>query len=102
MSEVRSGETVFVGIDLAWGPRNRTGVVVAAGGSVVDSRTVVSDDQICDWLDPYMGCPMLVAVDAPLIVRNPAGTSRSSARKISKGFGACHARAHSVHRGLAA
>jgi predicted RNase H-like nuclease len=102
MSEVRGWETVFVGIDLAWGPRNRTGVVAAAGGSVVDSRTVVSDDQICDWLDPYMGCPVLVAVDAPLIVRNPAGSGRPCDRKISKVFGASHAGAHSANLGLAA
>ena len=102
MSKVRGWETVFVGIDLAWGPRNRTGVVAAAGGSVVDSRTVVSDDQICDWLDPYMGCPVLVAIDAPLIVRNPAGTSRPCDRKISKVFGASHAGAHSANLGLAA
>jgi predicted RNase H-like nuclease len=102
MSEVRGGETVFVGIDLAWGPTNRTGVVAAAGGSVVDSRTVLSDDQICDWLEPYMGGPVLVAVDAPLIVRNPAGTSRPCDRKISKVFGASHAGAHSANLGLAA
>jgi predicted RNase H-like nuclease len=102
MSEVRDRETVFVGIDLAWGPRNRTGVVAAAGGSVVDSRTMVSDDQICDWMDSYMGCPVLVAVDAPLIVRNPAGTSRPCDRKISKVFSASHAGAHSANLGLAA
>lgn len=99
---MRGSETVFVGIDLAWGPRNRTGVVAAAGGSVVDSRTVVSDDQICDWLVPYMGFPVLVAVDAPLIVRNPTGTSRPCDRKISKVFGASHAGAHSANVGLAA
>jgi predicted RNase H-like nuclease len=102
MSEGRGSEMVFVGIDLAWGSRNRTGVVAAAGGSVVDSRTVVSDDQICDWLDPYMGCPVLVAVDAPLIVRNPAGTSRPCDRKISMVFGASQAGAHSANLGFAA
>ena len=102
MSELRGSEMVFVGIDLAWGARNRTGVVAAAGGSVVDSRSVVSDDQICDCLDPYMGCPVLVAVDAPLVVRNPAGTSRPCDRKISRVFGATQAGAHSANLGLAA
>jgi predicted RNase H-like nuclease len=102
MSEVRGAETVFVGIDLAWGQRNRTGVVAAAGGSIVDSRTLVSDDQICDWMKTYMSCPVLVAVDAPLIVRNPTGTSRPCDRKISKVFGASHAGAHSANLGLAA
>ena len=102
MREVRGLETVFVGIDLAWGSRNRTGVVAAAGGRVVDSRTVVSDDQICDWLAPYLAGPVLVAVDAPLIVRNPAGTSRPCDRRISKVFGASHAGAHSANLGLAA
>ena len=98
---MRGGETVFIGLDLAWGPRNRTGWSRQPAG-VVDSRTVVSDDQICDWLEPYIGCPVLVAVDAPLIVRNPAGTSRPCDRKISKVFGASHAGAHSANLGLAA
>jgi len=52
MSEARDGETVFVGIDLAWGQKNRTGVVAVAGGAVVNSGTLVSDDQICHWLNP--------------------------------------------------
>jgi predicted RNase H-like nuclease len=102
MSEVRAWENVFVGIDLAWGSKNRTGLVAATGGRVVDSRTVVSDDQICDWLDPYLAGPVLVAIDAPLIVRNPAGTSRPCDRKISKVFGSSHAGAHSANLGLAA
>ncbi len=102
VSEARGGQTVFVGIDLAWGPKNRTGVVAVVGGAVVNSQTLVSDDQICDWLDPYMAGPVLVAVDAPLIVRNPAGTSRPCDRKISKVFGGRHAGAHSANLGLAA
>jgi len=102
MSAAREGETVFVGMDLAWGPKNRTGVVVVAGGAVLDSWTLVSDDQICDWLNPYMAGPVLVAVDAPLIVRNPAGTSRPCDRRISKVFGGSHAGAHSANLGLAA
>jgi len=102
MSEARDGETVFVGIDLAWGQKNRTGVVAVAGGAVVNSRTLVSDDQICDWLSAYLAGPVLVAVDAPLIVRNPAGTSRPCDRKISRVFGGSQAGAHSANLGLAA
>ena len=91
----------FIGMDLAWVPRHRTGLAVAIDGHVGDSTTVVTDDDICDWLEPHLHGPALIAVDAPLIVRNPAGTSRRCDRAITSVFGSNHAGAHSANLGIA-
>lgn len=88
-------------MDLAWVARHRTGLAAAVDGHVVDSTTVVTDDQICAWLEPHLRGPALVAVDAPLIVRNAAGTSRRCDRAITSVFGASHAGAHSANLGIA-
>jgi len=92
----------FIGVDLAWGARQRTGLAVAVDGHVVDSTSVVDDDEICAWLEPHLRGPALVAVDAPLIVRNAAGTSRPCDRTITSVFGSSHAGAHSANLGIAA
>ncbi len=70
--------TLFVGIDLAWAPRNRTGLaVVDAGGRLVASSSVRSDDDIDAWLAEHAPAPAVVGVDAPLIVPNPTGQRRA-------------------------
>ena len=88
-------------MDLAWLARHRTGLAAVIDGHVVDSTTVVTDDEICAWLEPHLHGPALVAVDAPLIVRNPAGTSRRCDRAITSVFGSSHAGAHSANLGIA-
>jgi predicted RNase H-like nuclease len=65
------------------------------------STTVVTDDEICAWLEPHLRGPALVAVDAPLIVRNAAGTSRHCDRVITSVFGSSHAGTHSANLGIA-
>lgn len=91
----------FVGIDLAWGSKNRTGLCALENGRVLDSATVTSDDEIVSWLEPHTTAGVLVAVDAPLIVRNPGGTARPCDRLITTVFGRHHAGAHAANLGLA-
>ena len=63
----------FVGIDLAWGDRNPTGLAVLDdGGRLLHVETVRTDEEIVAALAPYDG-PVLVAFDAPLVVTNPTG-----------------------------
>jgi predicted RNase H-like nuclease len=92
----------FVGVDLAWGARNRSGLCALENGRVLASATVRSDDEIVSWLEPHTNAGILVAVDAPLIVRNPAGTARACDRLITTVFGRYHAGAHAANLGLAA
>ena len=76
----------FVGIDLAWGEREPTGLAVLdADGQLVHVSAVRTDDEIAEQLAPYVGGPCLVGVDAPLIVTNPTG-SRPAEKQLSKDF----------------
>jgi predicted RNase H-like nuclease len=91
----------FVGVDLAWGPNGGTGICVASAERVIDSSLVRSDDEIISWLEPHVAGPCIVAVDAPLIVRNANGR-RDCERLISHCFWRYHAGAHSSNLSLAA
>lgn len=78
---------VHIGIDLAWGPRNRTGIAaVDDGGALIASATLRSDDEIVAWLERHAPRTGVVAIDAPLIVANPEG-SRPCEQQIQRAFG---------------
>jgi len=64
----------FVGVDLAWGERAMTGLAVAAAdGRLSASCSVRSDEEIVDFLSHHADGAVVVAVDAPLVVRNSSG-----------------------------
>lgn len=64
----------FVGLDLAWGERNRTGVAaVDTAGRLLHIGAAHDDASILAAVAPFTGGPCLVAIDAPLIVTNPTG-----------------------------
>jgi predicted RNase H-like nuclease len=86
-----------VGVDLAWGERAASGVVVVRDGVVVDSATVVTDDEIAA-LVPAEG-PVTVAFDAPLVVPNDTGRRPCDAA-ISRCFARFHAGAYPANRTL--
>jgi predicted RNase H-like nuclease len=89
----------FVGVDLAWGPRNRTGLAVLDGnGRLLDLRTAVTDQEILAWLRPWTAGPCLVAIDAPLVVPNASGQRRCESL-VGRYFGRQQAFAHSSNRG---
>ena len=91
----------FVGIDLAWGERNATGLaVVDASGQLVGSATVTKDDEIAAWLEASAPRPAVVAVDAPLIVPNLTG-QRVPETLIGRAFGKYGASAHTSNKGKA-
>ena len=64
-----------IGVDLAWGPRGRTGLCAAEAGRVLDSATVRTDAEIDAWIGGWSvpDGDVVVAIDAPLIVLNTAG-----------------------------
>ncbi|CAN3130888.1 bifunctional ribonuclease/(p)ppGpp synthase [Mycobacterium sp. smrl_JER01] len=64
----------FVGLDLAWGEKNQTGVaVVDTDGRLLHIGAAHDDDSIAAAVAPFVGDECLVAIDAPLIVKNPTG-----------------------------
>lgn len=91
----------FIGLDLAWGPRARTGLCLVEGGGVRESASLRTDEEITSWLHARLNEECLVAVDAPLVVPNETGR-RPCETLITRWFGGRHAGAHSSNRTLPA
>lgn len=90
---------MHVGIDLAWNTRARTGLaVVAVNGSLVESASVRTDEEVDSWLGEHAPSVVNVAIDAPLIVVNPTGM-RSAEKLIGAAFGRYDASCHASNTG---
>ena len=92
----------FIGIDLAWSPRNRTGAAVvrggAGGGTLVDSALLGGDPEIAAYVATWAGTgAAIVAVDGPLLVPNETGR-RPGEAELSRAFGRYQAGAHPANR----
>jgi predicted RNase H-like nuclease/ppGpp synthetase/RelA/SpoT-type nucleotidyltranferase len=84
----------FVGVDLAWGERKPTGLAVLDdAGRLVQVGAVITDEEIVDALKPYVVDACLVALDAPLVVRNATG-NRPAEAALNRDFAAFDAGAH--------
>jgi predicted RNase H-like nuclease len=58
---------IYVGVDLAWGDRARTGLAALdEQGSLVSLGDARTDDDIVSWLEPFVAGPCLLGIDAPL------------------------------------
>lgn len=76
----------FVGLDLAWSARNRSGIAVLdSRGALIHLGVGHDDDHIVAVLRPFAD-ECVVAVDAPLIVTNVSGRRRAEA-ELSADFG---------------
>lgn len=85
---------MYVGIDLAWGPRARTGIAVLdVDGRLTASATVATNHEISAVLDHHVHGDVVAAFDAPLVVANETGR-RPCEAEISRLFGAYHAGPH--------
>lgn len=84
----------FLGVDLAWSQRARTGLaVVDESGRLVSSHSSVTDEKIDQWIAENAHSARVIAVDAPLVVPNPTG-QRVCENLIGKAFGRYNASAH--------
>lgn len=90
----------FVGLDLAWGERNPSGVAVLdAQGVLQFADAAITDAAVVAALAPYVDGPCLVGIDAPLVVNNPTGM-RLAERKLNPHFRRFDAGAHSANTGM--
>ena len=88
-----------IGVDLAWGTKRPTGLAVLdEAGRLVHVSTVHSDEEIETALAPYVEGDCLVAIDAPLIVRNETG-NRPAEAALNKDFAKFDAGAHPSNTG---
>ncbi len=97
---------LMVGIDLAWGERNRDGIcLIQADGpsaSILESRWTLGDESLWEWLRAQVGDhPCVMAVDAPLVCPNRSG-SRPVDRLTHRLFGHQHAGCHPSNARLCA
>jgi predicted RNase H-like nuclease len=68
-------DVYFVGLDLAWGENNPSGVAaVDSDGRLLHVGIAQDDEDITAAIAPYVEGHCLVAIDAPLIVPNPTGS----------------------------
>ncbi len=86
----------LIGLDLAWSKRNGTGCVELAWDgdelALSDVKLCSSIDEIVEWIDPERG-DWVVAVDAPLVVKNETGR-RDADAQVSKRYHRHEAGAH--------
>ena len=91
---------VALGIDLAWSPKNPSGVcALTQDGRVIDEGTLVSDDDLLAWVRTFSSPRAIVAIDAPLLVPNEFG-KRPCETEVSRVYGSRHAGPHSSNRTL--
>ncbi len=95
----QAGGVFHIGVDLAWGHKRPTGLAVLdEAGRLVHVSTVRTDEEIQDALAPYVEGGCLVAIDAPLIVRNATG-NRPAEAALNKDFARFDAGAHPANTG---
>src|ERR1700704_728584 len=89
----------FVGLDLAWGDRNPTGVaVIDDKGVLVQVSAQIDDASILAAIKPFVADDCVVGIDAPLIVTNPKG-NRPCEAALNRDFTKFQAGAHPSNTG---
>jgi len=99
---VLENNILFIGIDLAWSPRNLTGAAVLRGGAngaeLIDHCLLGTDAAIAEYIARHAGAgPAIVAVDAPLWVPNETGR-RPGEAELGQAFARYQAGAHPANR----
>jgi histidinol-phosphate phosphatase family protein len=91
----------FVGIDLAWSPRNHSGgAVLSASGRLLAATAILGDDdEVLDFITHAVpaNSPGLIAVDAPLAVPNETG-ARPCDRQVAAVFSRFEAAPYPANR----
>jgi predicted RNase H-like nuclease/ppGpp synthetase/RelA/SpoT-type nucleotidyltranferase len=91
--------TTYLGIDLAWGDKNPTGVAVLdEDARLLHVSAVRTDEEIAAAVAPYAGGRVLAGIDAPLVVVNETG-SRPAEQQLSADFRRFDAGAHPSNTG---
>ncbi|MFS0701628.1 DUF429 domain-containing protein [Cellulomonas sp. 179-A 4D5 NHS] len=90
--------TRYLGLDLAWGSRARTGLAALdEHGRLVASCAVRTDDEIAAFVAEHAPGEVVAAIDAPLVVPNLTGRRRCEAL-VTAEFGRFHAGAYPANR----
>jgi len=83
--------SVYIGIDLAWGEKKLSGFCVLESTphskklKILDVKLIKSIDEIVDEIQKYKDFKVYVGVDAPLVIPNESG-NREIEKKFNKDF----------------
>ncbi len=95
---------LFIGLDLAWSERNRTGAAVICDGTLVAATGVLTDDAA---IEAYIATHLpndadaIIGIDAPLCVPNQSGRRRAD-HEVSMAWRRFEAGAYPANRTLLA
>ena len=91
----------FVGVDLAWGGRRPSGLAVLdPDGNAVAEGWATTDADISEFLAAHDAGGAVLALDAPLVVGNPAGTRRACEAELQRRYGRVGAGPYPTNLGL--
>ncbi len=91
--------TTYLGIDLAWGEKNPTGLAVLdEDARLLHVSAARTDEEIEAALAPYAEGRLVAGIDAPLVVTNATG-SRPAEQQLSADFRKFHAGTHPSNTG---
>ena len=91
----------FVGVDLAWGGRNPSGLAALdPEGRVAAEGWATTDGEVAAFLAAHDRDGAVVALDAPLVVANPAGTRRACEAELQRRYGGVGAGPYPSNLGL--
>jgi predicted RNase H-like nuclease len=77
----------FIGVDLAWGGKNPSGLAVLdEDGKVVAEDVLIGDGEITEFVSAHDAGGAVLALDAPLVVRNPTGR-RACEAELQRRYG---------------
>lgn len=65
---------------------------------LIATSVLQTDEEIIDWVERYRESTTIIAIDAPIIAPNPAGTGRRCDREVTSVFGRYHAGTYPAHR----
>lgn len=69
-----------------------------AGCRLVSSALCTTDEDILEWVNACGGQDVWLGIDAPIIARNPPGTSRPADKIVTSRFGRYHAGAYPANQ----
>lgn len=88
----------FVGLDLAWAEKSRTGIaVVDSHGQLQHITAVIKTEDIVAVLEPFVAGECVVGIDAPLLVTNDSGP-RPAEALLNRDFQRFHAGARPAYK----
>jgi predicted RNase H-like nuclease len=93
---------LFIGLDLAWGSRNRTGAAVIEEGALIAATGLLTDDTSIEaFIAAHLSghTPAVIGVDAPLCVPNQTGRRRAE-HELALAWGKYDAGAYPANRTL--